>query len=137
MEQNENNEVFSYSYSAKEQEEIKKIRKKYITNHPQRQEDKMERLRILDASTTKKGTIASLVIGIIGALILGTGMSLAMTDIGSFLGNDTLALIIGILIGVLGIILVALAYPLYNLITAKERKRIAPEILRLSDELMK
>ena len=97
----------------------------------------MERLRILDASTTKKGTIASLVIGIIGALILGTGMSLAMTDIGSFLGNDTLALIIGILIGVLGIILVALAYPLYNLITAKERKRIAPEILRLSDELMK
>ena len=137
MEQNENNEVFSYSYSAKEQEEIKKIRKKYITNDPQRQEDKMERLRILDASTTKKGTIASLVIGIIGALILGTGMSLAMTDIGSFLGNDTLALIIGILIGVLGIILVALAYPLYNLITAKERKRIAPEILRLSDELMK
>ena len=137
MEQNENNEVFSYSYSAKEQEEIKKIRKKYITNDLQRQEDKMERLRILDASTTKKGTIASLVIGIIGALILGTGMSLAMTDIGSFLGNDTLALIIGILIGVLGIILVALAYPLYNLITAKERKRIAPEILRLSDELMK
>lgn len=137
MEQNENNEVFSYSYSAKEQEEIKKIRKKYITNDPQRREDKMERLRILDASTTKKGTIASLVIGIIGALILGTGMSLAMTDIGSFLGNDTLALIIGILIGVLGIILVALAYPLYNLITAKERKRIAPEILRLSDELMK
>ena len=137
MEQNENNEVFSYSYSAKEQEEIKKIRKKYITNDLQRQEDKMERLRILDASTTKKGTIASLVIGIIGALILGTGMSLAMTDIGSFLGNDTLALIIGILIGVLGIILVALAYPLYNLITAKERKRIAPEILRLSEELMK
>lgn len=137
MEQNENNEVFSYSYSAKEQEEIKKIRKKYITNDLQRQEDKMERLRILDASTTKKGTIASLVIGIIGALILGTGMSLAMTDIGSFLGNDTLALIIGILIGVLGIMLVALAYPLYNLITARERKRIAPEILRLSDELMK
>ena len=137
MEQNENKEVFSYSYSAKEQEEIKKIRKKYITNDPQMQEDKMERLRILDASTTKKGTIASLVIGIIGALILGTGMSLAMTDIGSFLGNDTLALIIGILIGVLGIISVALAYPIYNLITAKERKRIAPEILRLSEELMK
>ena len=137
MEQNENKEVFSYSYSAKEQEEIKKIRKKYITNDPQKHEDKMERLRFLDASTTKKGTIASLVIGIIGALILGTGMSLAMTDIGSFLGNDTLALIIGILIGVLGIISVALAYPIYNLITAKERKRIAPEILRLSDELMK
>lgn len=133
----DNNKKFNYTYSAKEQEEIKKIRQRYAT--PQETEiDKMEQLRRLDASVTKKGTMPSLVIGIIGALIMGMGMSLVMTEFGQILGSlSDYATLIGIAIGIIGMILVALAYPVYNRITQKERERIAPEILRLTDELMK
>lgn len=137
MEQNENKEVFFYSYSAREQEEIKRIRKKYMTDDMCTTEEKMARLRFLDEGVTKKGTVASLVFGIIGTLILGTGMSLIMTDLGSFLESSTLALLIGIVMGVIGIVILALAYPLYNIITKKEKERVAPEILKLTEELMK
>ena len=130
----ENKENFNYTYSAKEQEEIKKIRKKYAA--PIEEEDKMAQLRRLDASVYSKATTAALVVGIIGALIMGLGMSLVMTDIGAMLGT-VLAMIIGIGIGVVGIVLVCLAYPLYNRTLKKERDKIAPEILRLTDELMK
>ena len=129
-----NKESFHYTYSAKEQEEIKAIRKKYAA--PEQAEDKMAQLRRLDAGVYSKASTASLVVGIIGALIMGIGMSLIMTDIGEMLGN-VLAMIIGISVGIVGIVLVCLAYPLYNRTIKKERKRIAPEILRLTDELMK
>ena len=127
-------ENFNYTYSAKEQEEIKNIRKKYVA--PIEEEDKMTQLRKLDARVKSKATSASLVIGIIGALVLGCGMSLIMTDIGKSLGT-VLPLIIGIIMGVIGIILVCLAYPVYNSTLKKERAKAAPEILRLTDELMK
>ena len=77
----------------------------------------------------------SIALGIIGALIMGTGMSLAMTEIGAALGS--LAMVLGIVVGVVGMVLVALAYPLYNRVLKKQREKIAPEILRLSDELLK
>lgn len=121
-----NNETFQYTYSAKEQEEIKKIRQKYMPKEP----DKMEQLRMLDANVTKKGSIASLAIGIAGALILGLGMSCAMVWAGVWF-------IQGIVIGIIGIAGIAIAYPLYTYITKNERKKIAPEIIRLTDELMK
>ena len=126
----ENKEGFSFTYSAEQQKEIESIRKKYLP----REEDKMEQLRRLHAVPTQKAQAASIAVGIIGALIMGTGMSLAMTEIGAMLGS--FAMVLGILIGVAGMILVALAYPIYNKILKKERNRIAPEILRLSDELM-
>ena len=130
----ENKEPFYYTYSAKEQEEIKAIRQKYAAPAPT--EDKMTQLRRLDAAVTQKATTVSLVFGIIGALIMGIGMSLVMTDIGNILGT-TLALVIGIITGIIGIILVCLAYPIYNRTLKKEREKIAPEIIRLTDELMK
>lgn len=131
----ENNNSFEYTYSASEQAEIKKIREKYVT--PQ-EPDKMEQLRRLDESATKKGTIVSLVVGIIGAFVLGLGMSLTMTTLGQAWGvTGMLSMVIGCIVGGVGIILVCLAYPLYSKITKKERERIAPEILRLTDELMK
>lgn len=137
MNPNDNKESFTYSYSAKEQEEIKKIRERYIA--PQEKElDKMEQLRKLDASVTKKGTGTALALGIIGSLILGSGMSLVMTDIGEMIGlSFGMSMCFGIIVGVVGLSCVALAYPLYNRITKKERERIAPEIIRLTDELLK
>ena len=89
----------------------------------------MEQLRRLDAGVTQKGTVVSLVVGIIGALILGTGMSMCMVWTELF--------VLGIIVGVIGIAAVSLAYPLYNYVTKKEREKIAPEIIRLTDELMK
>ena len=125
------NNSFEYTYCAQQQKEVEEIRKKYLP----REEDKMERLRKLHAVPTQKAQAASLAVGIIGALIMGTGMSLAMTDIGAALG--TFAMVLGILVGVAGMVLVALAYPLYNRTLKKEREKIASEILRLTDELLK
>ena len=132
----ENHEAFQYTYSAKEQQEIKNIRQKYET--PQQAEDKMAQLRRLDAAVTQKATAVALAFGVIGTLILGTGMSLAMTEIGEMIGLQSgPAMLIGILIGIVGIGLVCAAYPLYNRRVQKERQKIAPEIIRLTDELMK
>lgn len=127
-------EVFAYTYSAGEQSEVERIRRKYL---PQ-EEDKMEQLRRLDRLPHQRAQSISLCFGIIGALILGMGMSLVMTELGEILrlpGNSTMPL--GILIGIVGLVLVALAYPAYNRILKKEQARIAPEILRLTEELLK
>ena len=125
------NKSFSFTYSAEEQDEIKKIRQKYI-----KEEDKMEQLRRLDASVAKKASMISILIGVIGALIMGTGMSLIMTNLGEYLGVHD-SMIPGVIIGIIGMLLVCLAYPVYHRIVLKEREKIAPEILRLTDELMK
>ena len=127
----EKNQSFEYTYSAQQRQEVEAIRKKYLP----KEEDKMEQLRRLHYSATQKAQAASIAIGVLGTLILGTGMSLCMTDLGAALGH--LAMVIGILVGVLGLVMVALAYPLYNTVLRKERQRIAPEILRLSEELLK
>ena len=95
----------------------------------------MEQLRRLHYSATQKAQAASIAIGVLGVLILGTGMSLCMTELGAALGYW--AMVIGILAGIGGLVMVALAYPLYNAVLRKERQRIAPEILRLSEELLK
>ena len=65
-------------------------------------------------------------------------MSLAMTDLSEILGAlRGMAMLVGISTGVIGIILVCMAYPIYNRILKKEREKIAPEIIRLTDDLMK
>ena len=134
MKNNNTDTGFKYTYSAKEQDEIKRIRQKYQNQ----EEDSMTRLRKLDASATSKATVIALVLGSVGALILGMGMSLIMTDLAALLGMTGMTnMIVGIVTGVLGIVLVALAYPMYSKLLKRERERIAPEILRLTDELMK
>lgn len=127
----EDNASFAYTYSAAQRQEIEAIRKKYLP----REEDKMGQLRKLHYAATQKAQAASIAIGVLGTLILGTGMSLCMTELGDVLGH--MAMVIGILVGTLGLVMVALAYPLYNTVLKKERRRIAPEILRLSEELLK
>ena len=136
MENNNENKGFQYTYSAKEQAELKRIREKYTPST--KAEDKMERLRKLDAGVTQKAQVVALIFGIIGALILGIGMSLCMSDFAEILGSyRDMAMVIGIPVGLVGGALAALAYPMYNFIVKRERKKIAPEIIRLTDELMK
>ena len=123
MEKNEN--AFEYTYSAPQQEEVKKIREKYLP----KAESKMDQLRRLDESTAKKGLACSLTLGIVSSLILGIGMCCTMLW-------TNLLFVPGILIGCAGLTGMALAYPLNLNITKKERERLAPEILRLTSELM-
>lgn len=120
------NNSFQYTYSAPQQSEVRKIREKYMP----KVESPMEKLHRMDKSCAKKGTALSLVIGILSALILGIGMCCCMVWGG-------LLFIPGIVIGMIGMFGVGAAYPIYNKVTQKERQRIAPEILQLTDELLK
>ena len=124
----EKRETFTYTYSATQQEEIKRIREKYAP--PTQEEDKMERLRKLDRDVTKPGLIAALVVGTVSTLIMGLGMCCTMV------WGESL-FVPGIVIGVIGIIGICAAYPLYIRVTKKQRDKLAPEIMRLTDELMK
>lgn len=124
----ENKESFSYTYSAAQQQEVEQIRKKYLPETTE--EDKLARLRRLDESCTGKATALSLIVGVVGALLLGVGMCCTMVWGGGWF-------IPGIVIGVVGIGVLCCAYPLYNHVLEKERQRIAPEILRLTEELLK
>ena len=130
------NNKFEYNYSAKEQAELKKIREKYTA--PTEAEDKMARLRRLDASVTNTAQAVSIAFGVIGTLILGFGMSLCMTDLAKIIGAEAnMSTIVGIIIGIAGGVLASFAYPIYNAIVKLKRKQLAPEIIRLTDELMK
>ena len=90
----------------------------------------MELLRRMDAQVTQKATMYSIIVGVIGALILGVGMCCCMVWADSVFA-------LGIIVGLIGMAVLALAYPLYNRTIKKERERIAPEILRLTEDLMK
>lgn len=115
---------FTYSYSPKQQEEIRRIREKYLPGEP----DELEQLRRLDRSVTRKATAGALVVGILGTLVLGLGMCCCMVWAERLFAA-------GIVIGVLGIAGVVAAYPLYGAITKREKARLAPEILRLANKL--
>ena len=125
------NHSFEYTYSAQRQQEVEEIRKSYLP----KEEDKMEQLRKLHSIPTQKAQSVSIATGVIGALILGTGMSLCMTEIGDFFGS--LAMMIGVAVGLVGMVLVGAAYPLYNRVLKTQREKIAPDVLRLTDELLK
>lgn len=122
----ENRETFEYTYSAKQQEEIDRIRRKYMP----KEEDKMERLRKLDRDVTKPGTIWSLVTGIIGCQLFGVGMCCILVWTDRFFA-------LGIVIGIIGMVVMGIAYPVYLKITAKQREKLAPQILTLTEELSK
>ena len=124
----EKKETFSYTYSAAQQDEVKRIREKYAPST--QTEDKLEQLRKLDRNVTKPGKMTALIVGIISTLIMGVGMCCTLVWEGTLF-------IPGIVIGIIGIIGICSAYPMYVHITKKRRDKLAPEIIRLTDELMK
>ena len=119
--------TFSYQYSAKENAEVQAIRKKYLP----RSESKLEELKRLDEAVQTSGMIESLCAGIGGLLIFGLGMCLAMQVIGSGL----VMMVVGILIGIIGIVGMLIAYPVYRKVFAATKEKYAPRILQLAEEL--
>ena len=117
-------EVFEYTYSAPQRSEVQRIREKYLP----KEETKLDQLRALDAGVTRRGTAVSLIHGILYSLILGLGMSCCMVWAGKLFFP-------GIVIGCFGLAGVAATYPIYSRIVRRDREKIAPEILRLTEEL--
>ena len=122
MTNNEN--TFSYTYSAKENQEVLNIRKKYMLQ----QDSKLEELKRLDAMVQNSGVMESLITGIGGALVFGVGFCLTMKVIGN-------AVWLGVILGLIGTVGIIFAYPVYRKYFAKAKARYGPQILRLTEEL--
>ena len=119
------NNTFEYTYSASQQEEIKKIRDKYMKKT--HVESKIEQLQKLDKKAENPGIITSMVLGIIGTLVFGIGLCCVLVWTKLFMW--------GIVIGVVGIIMLGMAYPSYKYITKKQRQKVTPQIVKLIEEL--
>ena len=120
------NTTFSYNYSAARNREVESIRRKYM---PQ-EESKLEKLKRLDLRVQMAGTVEGLCLGIIGALVFGVGLCFFLDVFAGAAWLSALFMIIGTLIMIP-------AYPIYRRIARKTKAELTPEILRLSEEIMK
>ena len=127
----EEKNVFEYKYSAKQQEEVDAIKRKYLPKEEKAKElTKLEELKQLDKKVEMTATLWAIVVGVIGTLIFGAGMSLIMAF-------ETAMYVAGILCGILGIAGMALALPVYRQVLKKQREKAVPRILELTEELSK
>ena len=116
----EEKNVFEYKYSAKQQEEVDAIKKKYLPKEEGAKElSKLEELKRLDKKVELTATIWSIVVGLIGTLVFGTGMSL-------ILAFETARYVPGIIVGVLGMAGMALALPVYRIVLNTHGTAAAP-----------
>ena len=110
---------------------VQKIRTQYI----EKQHTGLDALKALDAKVKKPANVFAYTYGAAGAVVMGAGMSLIMTDIGTMIGL-TATMVPGIVIGVLGLGMALTTYPLYKKILNNRKKKFAPQIIALSEKLM-
>ncbi len=96
----------------------------------------LDALRALDKKVKRPANIFSYVFGSIGAVIMGSGMSLVMTDIAATIGIPS-PMALGIVVGVIGLAMAVVNYPIYKGILTKRKQKYASEILSLSEKIMK
>ena len=108
-----------------------KIRTQYMEKTP----SELDELRELDAKVKRPANVFAYTFGSISAIIMGAGMSLVMTDIGATVGIGS-ALVPGIVIGVIGLGMAALTYPIYKKILGSRKEKYGAEIIALSDKIM-
>lgn len=111
---------------------VQKIR----TQYTEKEHTQLDKLKELDKKVKRPANIFGYTFGSISAIIMGSGMSLVMTEIGSIIGMEN-AMIPGIVIGVIGLIMAIINYPIYKKILNSRRKKYADEIVKLSDDIMK
>ena len=111
---------------------VQKIRSQYT----EKAHTELDELKALDAKVKKPANIFAYIYGSISAIVMGTGMSLVMTDIGNVV-NISEPMVPGIIIGVVGMILALTTYPIYNGILNSRKKKFGPKIMELSEKLMK
>lgn len=110
---------------------VQKIR----TQYTEKEHTQLDALKKLDAKVKRPANVFAYIFGSIGALIMGSGMSLIMTDIGATLGI-TEVMTPGIVIGVAGMLMAIVNYPIYQGILSSRRNKYAEQIMMLSDEIM-
>ena len=111
---------------------VQKIR----TQYTEKEHTQLDALKALDNKVKKPANVFAYIFGAIAAIIMGSGMSLVMTDIGAMIGMNS-TMIPGIVIGVIGLVLAIINYPIYKKILASRRKKYAGKIIELSDNIMK
>ena len=110
---------------------VQKIR----TQYTEKENTQLDALKALDAKVKRPVNVFAYVFGSISAIIMGSGMSLVMTDLGQVIGvENTMAT--GVVIGVVGMILALVNYPIYKKMLASRKEKYADQILKLSDEIM-
>ena len=110
---------------------VEKIRTQYM----EKENTELDVLRELDAKVKRPANIFAYVFGSIGAIIMGSGMSLVMTDIGETIGIGD-SMVPGIIIGVIGMLMAIINYPIYKNILSLRKKKYADEIIKLSDKIV-
>ncbi|MBQ7321516.1 MAG: dihydropteridine reductase [Clostridia bacterium] len=108
---------------------------KIRTQYMEKQSTELDALRALDAKVKRPATVFGYIFGSVSAIVMGAGMSLVMTDIGATLGLAS-TLVPGIAVGVVGMGMALLTYPIYRAILNRRKKKFAPQILRLSEKIM-
>lgn len=111
------------------------IAQKIRTQYMDKESTDLDALRALDAKVKRPANVFSYVFGSISALIMGAGMSLVMTEIGMVLGIDN-AMVPGIVIGVVGLAMELVNYPIYKAMMKSRKQKYVNEILTLSDKIM-
>lgn len=111
---------------------VQKIR----TQYTEKQATELDALRELDAKVKRPANVFAYGFGSISAIIMGGGMSLVMTDIGSTIGMEN-TMIPGVIIGIVGMLMAIINYPIYKRILSSRRKKYADQIMKLSNKIMK
>lgn len=111
------------------------IAQKIRTQYTEKTTTKLDKLKELDARSKRPAFVFAYVWGIISAIIMGCGMSIVMTDIGQIIGLTSHTMAIGITVGCIGFIMALVTYPIFKSILKSERRKFAPEIIRVSQEI--
>ena len=110
---------------------VQKIR----TQYTEKEHTKLDALKDLDKKVKRPANVFAYIFGSIGAIIMGSGMSLVMTEIGSMIGVEN-GMVPGIIVGIIGLLMVIINYPIYKGILGSRRKKYADEIIALSNKIM-
>lgn len=110
---------------------VQKIR----TQYTEKGHSRLDALKELDAKVKRPANVFAYIFGGIGAVVMGSGMSLVMSDIGNTLGIEN-PMVPGVVIGVVGLLMAVINYPVYKGFLASRRKKYAGQVMKLSDEIM-
>lgn len=149
---------FSYTYRPRQNPELLSIREKYLifnkkevitmnkndqeflvqkirSQYTEKQHTELDELKALDAKVKRPANVFAYIYGSLSAIVMGAGMSLVMTDIGSYIGLES-TMVPGIIVGVVGLLMALTTFPIYKRFLASRRKKYAGRILELSEKLM-
>lgn len=123
-----NKDKFEFTYAApseQERREIESIKRQYMP--ASKKENKFDELRDLNKKVVQPPSIIGLTVGILGTLIMGTGMAMAL-ELG--------IMVWGIIVGVIGLAIAAVAYPIYKAVLGRNKRKYGQKIIELSNELL-